>query len=97
MIDPDLFSRHRAWLGELCRIAARLLVKGYGLECKTFSAPIADSPHIASRGGAAEFLTFDKRRVSAARRPGIATAAMPSGVQPSPQCAERTMRDWLNR
>jgi len=24
-----LFSRHRAWLGELCRIAARLLVKGY--------------------------------------------------------------------
>ncbi|MGH9577449.1 MAG: transposase zinc-binding domain-containing protein, partial [Terriglobales bacterium] len=24
-----IFARHRAWLGELCRIAARLLVKAY--------------------------------------------------------------------
>ncbi|MGB8437289.1 MAG: hypothetical protein WCE38_23845, partial [Burkholderiales bacterium] len=24
-----LFGRHRAWLGELCRIAARLLIEAY--------------------------------------------------------------------
>lgn len=37
----------------------------------------ADALHIASRGNAAEFLTFDKRLASAARKAGIRGVALP--------------------
>ncbi len=50
-----------------------------GLALAWFRAGLdfADALHIASRGEAAEFLTFDKRLVSAARRAGIREVAHP--------------------
>jgi hypothetical protein len=62
-----MFGRHRAWLGELCRIAARLLVEAYAealpgarpgliLFVQTFGALANFNPHVHVLGADGAFL-----------------------------------------
>jgi hypothetical protein len=77
-----LFGRHRAWLGELCRIAARLLVEAYAeaapgarpgllLFVQTFGDRANFNPHVhvlAADGGFGADGTLN-RAAAGARRP----------------------------